>query len=105
MEQRAQFIAAFYEESGVWNRESDARQAILLAVRSRSAETVAQIRAERLAAMTPAERVGLALELAEDGLAAYISTHGVDRPTAIAQIKQTRRLGRRRSACAEADAP
>ena len=73
-------------------------------MRSRSAETVAQLRAERLAALTPAERVALALQLAEDGLATYISTHGVDRRTAIAQIKQTRRLGRRRSVCAEADA-
>jgi hypothetical protein len=62
-------------------------------------------RARRLAAMTPDERVSLALWLREEGLTGYMATHGVDRRTAIAQIQATRRLGRRRSACATADAP
>jgi hypothetical protein len=73
-------------------------------MQSRSAEAGNRARAGRLAAMTPGERVALAVRLGEEGLAAYIETHGVDRGTAIAQIKATRRLGRRRSLCAEADA-
>lgn len=58
---------------------------------------------ERLAAMTPDARVRLAMRLGADGLVSYMRTHGVDRRTAAARIKATRRLGRRRSACAEAD--
>jgi hypothetical protein len=71
-------------------------------MRSKSADATRRARATRLAAMTPDERVQLAARLREEGLAAYMSTHGVDRATAIAQIKATRRLGRRRSATAEA---
>jgi hypothetical protein len=70
---------------------------------SRSATAIARRRAERLAAMTPDERVRLAERLSEEGLTSYIATHGIDRRTAVARIKATRRLGRRRSACAEAD--
>lgn len=70
----------------------------------RSAAAIDTRRAARLAAMTPAERVGLALRLAEDGLAMYMAARGVNRPTAVAQIKATRRLGRRPSASADADA-
>jgi hypothetical protein len=70
---------------------------------SRSAAPIDEARAARLAAMTPGERVALALRLAEDGLATYMATHGVDRRTAIARIKATRRLGRRHSASADAD--
>jgi hypothetical protein len=73
-------------------------------MQSRSLEAANQARAGRLAAMTPGERVALAARLGEEGLAAYSQTHGVDRGTAIARIKATRRLGRRRSVCAEADA-
>jgi hypothetical protein len=58
---------------------------------------------ERLAAMTPDERVVLAVRLGEEGLASYVETHGVDRRTAVARIKATRRLGRRPSVCAEAE--
>lgn len=70
---------------------------------SRSATAIARRRAERLAGMTPDERVRLAERLSEEGLTSYIATHGIDRRTAVARIKATRRLGRRRSACAEAD--
>lgn len=70
---------------------------------SPSAQAVARRRTSRLAAMTPSERVALALRLGEDGLASYMAIHGVDRRTAVAQIKRTRRLGRRPSASAEAD--
>ena len=54
--------------------------------------------------MTPDERIGLVIRLREEGLASYMETHGVDRRTAVARIEGTRRLGRRRSACAEIDA-
>jgi hypothetical protein len=70
---------------------------------SKSAAHVASRRAERIAAMTPGERVHLAARLGEEGISAYMTAHGVDRQAAVTQIKATRRLGRRRSACAEAD--
>ena len=70
---------------------------------SRSAEAGEQARADRLARMTPAERVDLAFKLGEQGLAEYMATHGVDRRTAISRIRATRRLGRRPSASADAD--
>ena len=72
-------------------------------MRSRSATVVADARAERLAAMTPDERVALIERLGAEGLTSYIAVHGVDRRTAMARIKSTRRLGRRRSVCGEAD--
>lgn len=70
---------------------------------SRSAGAIAKERASRLASLTPEERIRLAEWLREEGLTAYMHTHGVDRRTAVAQIKATRRLGRRPSRCAEAD--
>lgn len=57
--------------------------------------------AARLAALTPAERVALAERLGRDGLASFMTTHGIDRATAIRRIKATRRLGRRPSASAD----
>ena len=53
--------------------------------------------------MSPADRVALAERLGEEGIAAFMVTHGVDRSTAIARIKATHRLGRRHSSCAAAD--
>ena len=73
-------------------------------MRSRSATASAHVRATRLAAMTPDARVKLAARLGEDGVASYMATHRVDRAAAIARIKATRRLGRRPSACGDADA-
>lgn len=67
------------------------------AMRSKAAADVRQRQFERYAAMTPAERVALALRLGEEGLATYMATHGVDRRTAIARIRATHRLGRRPS--------
>jgi hypothetical protein len=72
-------------------------------MRSAVAHAVSQEQRERLAAMTPAERVALALRLSEEGLASYMATHGVDRQTAITRNRATRRLGRRPSASADAD--
>jgi hypothetical protein len=72
-------------------------------MRSRSATAVARRRAERLAAMTPDERMALAARLGEEGLASYAAVYGLDRTEALARVKAARRLGRRRSASAEAD--
>jgi hypothetical protein len=72
-------------------------------MRSAVAFAVSQEQRERLAAMTPAERVALAVRLSEEGLASYMATHGVDRCTAITRIRATHRLGRRPSASADAD--
>jgi hypothetical protein len=73
-------------------------------VKSRLARDIRRRRVERLAALSPAERVALAARLGEDGLASYMATHGLDRPAAIARIKATRRAGRRLSRCDLADA-
>jgi hypothetical protein len=51
--------------------------------------------------MSPAERIALAEKLGEEGIAAYMTTHGVDRRTAIARVKAIRRRGRRPSAAAD----
>jgi hypothetical protein len=68
---------------------------------SKVAADSARRRIERLAAMTPAARVALAMRLGEEGLAAHIALHGGDRRTAGRDIAATRRAGRRRSLCAE----
>ena len=73
------------------------------AMRSRVATDVSQTRARRLAAMTPAERITLARRLGDEGVAAYMTTHGVDRRTAIVRIKATHQVGRRPSRCTAAD--
>ena len=72
-------------------------------MRSQVATDVSRTRARRLAAMTPAERVALAMRLGGEGIAAYMTTHGVDRRTAIMQIKATHRVGRRSSRCSVAN--
>ena len=72
-------------------------------MQSAVAAAVSQEQRERLAVMTPGERVALAVRLSEEGLASYMATHGVDRQTAITRIRATRRLGRRPSASADAD--
>jgi hypothetical protein len=45
----------------------------------------------------------MAVQLADEGIASYILTQGVDRATAIRRIKATHRLGRRGSRSAAAD--
>jgi hypothetical protein len=44
-----------------------------------------------------------AVRLREEGIASYMATHGLDRRTAIARVRATRRVGRRPSASANAD--
>ena len=65
---------------------------------SKVAADARQRQFEQYAAMTPDERVALALRLGEEGLATYMATHGLDRRTAVARIRATRRAGRRPSA-------
>lgn len=72
-------------------------------MRSAIAEAVAGRRRERLARLTPDERVQLAVRLGEEGIAEYMRVHGVDRRTAAARIKAARRLGRPLSRSAQAD--
>jgi hypothetical protein len=69
-------------------------------MRSRTARDNANARTAQILAMTPDARVALLARLSEQGPAAFMSAHGVDRATAIARIKATRRLGRRPSAAA-----
>jgi len=73
-------------------------------MRSESARASDGTRARRIDALTPEARLDLLQQLAADGLSAYMDTHGVDRATAVTRIKATRRLGRRPSASADADA-
>jgi hypothetical protein len=77
--------------------------AILSVMRSRSADAVARRRAERVAAMTPDDRMALAAHLGEESIAVYAAAHDLDRAAALVRVKATRRLGRRRSASAEAE--
>ena len=72
-------------------------------MRSAVAHAVSEEQREQLAAMTPAERVAVAVRLGEEGIASYMATHGLDRQTSIARIRATRRVGRRPSASADAD--
>lgn len=78
------------------------RVGILAAMRSTLGHDVSRRRQQRLAALTPAERVALAIRLGEEGLASFMAVHRVDRETARARIAATRRVGRRRSAASEA---
>jgi hypothetical protein len=70
-------------------------------MRSQVAEEHRRAQLARFAAMTPEERVTLAIRLGEEGIAAYMETHGVDRRTAVARIKRTQRIGRRPSPSAD----
>jgi hypothetical protein len=54
--------------------------------------------------MSPDERLALMAELTAQGVASYMERFDVDRAKAVAGIKATRRLGRRPSASAQADA-
>ncbi|MFM8535011.1 MAG: hypothetical protein ACKOEC_15720 [Acidimicrobiia bacterium] len=69
-------------------------------MRSPAAERVRQSRRQRHAALSPAERIDLAIKLSAEGLAAFMTTQQVDRATAIRRIKALHRQGRRPSAAA-----
>ena len=70
-------------------------------MRSQVSADASRRRRDRLARMTPAERVALAFRMSERGLADYMASQRLDRRTARAAIEATRRAGRRRSASAE----
>jgi hypothetical protein len=74
-------------------------------MRSRSATDIDERRATRMAAMTPDARVALATRLGEEGLATFMAVHRLDRRSAVARVKATRRLGRRPSCSADVDEP
>lgn len=65
--------------------------------RSKVAEELRREQMREVLAMTPDERVDLILALRDRGLEAVIVARGVDRDTAIDEIKRSRRLGRRYS--------
>jgi hypothetical protein len=81
------------------------RRAIILIVMSRSrvARAAAEASSHRIARLSPAERIAIAEKLREDGIASYMTAHGVDRALAVKRIKATHRLGRRASASAAVD--
>jgi hypothetical protein len=56
---------------------------------------------QRVARLTGAERVALALELGERDLTMYAQARCVDRDTAARVLAAARRVGRIRSACLE----
>jgi hypothetical protein len=68
-------------------------------MRSKLADQLKQEQRDRFARMTPAERVALTVRLGEEGLAEYMSANNLDRASAVAAIKRSRRLGRRPSRC------
>lgn len=76
--------------------------AILVAMRSVNDDLRREQR-ERIAKMTPAERVALAERLGEEGLAAFMSANRLDRAAALRAIRRSRRAGRRPSASADAE--
>jgi hypothetical protein len=68
----------------------------------RTSKLMADLRRERQQrelAMTPAERLKLAGELAERSLRIYMSANRVDRETALRAVRRSRRIGRRPSRC------
>jgi len=69
-------------------------------MRSPVADSVREARRLRHAALSPAERIDVALKLSAEGLASFITTQQVDRATAIRRIKALHRQGRRPSAAA-----
>jgi hypothetical protein len=64
-------------------------------------EDLRRDRRERIAKMTPAERIALAEKLGEEGLAAFMSANNMDREAALKAIRRSRRVGRRPSVSAD----
>lgn len=68
-------------------------------MRSKLMEQLKKEQRERLADMTPAERVAISETLGEQGLLEFMSANGLDRAEAVRRIRQSRRIGRRPSRC------
>jgi len=52
-----------------------------------------------LAALSPDERMQLALQLGEESLRIYVASQGVDRASALRHFRSRTQLGRRRCRC------
>jgi hypothetical protein len=68
-------------------------------VRSRLNDRLKQEQRERIARLTPAERLALTERLGNEGLAEFMSANDLDRGSAVQAIKRSRRLGRKPSRC------
>ena len=68
-------------------------------MRSKLAEQLKKEQRERFAAMTPAERMAMGVRLGEQALAEFMSANGIDRTEALRRVRNSRRVGRRRSGC------
>jgi hypothetical protein len=66
------------------------------------ADELARAEQERIASLSPGERVALALELGERSLADYAAAHGIGREAARKEFERERQAGRRPSGCIEA---
>jgi hypothetical protein len=65
------------------------------------ADALGQRNREALAAMTPAERVQLALRLGDEDVERFRRAHGLDEASARREIGRRRQTGRSRSAAVE----
>jgi hypothetical protein len=66
------------------------------------ADELARAESERVARLSSAERVALALALGERSIADYAAARGLDREAARKEIERERQAGRRPCACIEA---
>ncbi len=72
-------------------------------MRSPTAARLDEQRRARHAALSPAERIALAVKMSEEGLATFMATQQLDRASAIRRIKASHRQGRRLSRAAIAN--
>lgn len=68
-------------------------------MQSRVAEHLRQMQIRHIQSLSPGERAVLSLRLGQRDLEFYLAVHGVDRLTAIQQIRLERQNGRRYSRC------
>jgi hypothetical protein len=64
---------------------------------SRVADEMRREERERLARMTPAERIGEAFRLGREAITTYAAAHGVDRGEARRRLERAAQAGRRPS--------
>jgi cell division inhibitor SulA len=64
---------------------------------SRVADAMRRGEQERIARMTPGERMVEALRLGQEAIAAYAAAHGLDREEARRRLKRAAQVGRRPS--------
>ena len=66
-------------------------------MRSELAEFLRQRAADEVLAMSPAERMALALTLGDEDLDRYVAASGLDRDSALRNLRRARSIGRRPS--------